>query len=206
MTTSPLNRIKLLIVCVFAAGGLLLAMSASSAHAQGNSAIDQYLENNPDGGAYHGPKKGGSGGGSANPGSGGGSSSSSGSGSGGSGSGDEHATKDYNGDGTIDSTDDKIAAKKKAKKEKDKKDDVQTSGVGGSGDDGGSGGSSSSTQRASQSVPADDGGGSSGALWIVLALLVLAPAAVFAFLRFGPRGRKGSEPQGTEARAARAAS
>src|SRR4051812_15832396 len=153
MTTSPLNRIKLLIVCVFAAGGLLLAMSASSAHAQGNSAIDQYLENNPDGGAYHGPKKGGSGGSGGN--SSGGSSSSNGSGSGGSGSGDDHATKDYNGDGTIDSTDDKIAAKKKAKKEKDKKDDVQTSGVGGSGDDGGSGGRSSSTPRASQNVPPD---------------------------------------------------
>src|SRR4051794_12792402 len=106
MTTSPAIRIKLLIVCMFAAGGLLLALSASSAHAQGNSAIDQYLENNPNGGAYNSgksPDKGGSGGSGSSSGQGSGGSGSSGSGGSGSGNG---ATKDYNGDGTIDSTDD----------------------------------------------------------------------------------------------------
>jgi hypothetical protein len=203
MTRSPAIRINLLLGCMIAAVGILLALSASSAHAQGNSAIDQYLENNPDGrqGSGGGSKGGGSGGGSA-----GGSASSGQNGSGGSsgsgsgGGSDDHATKDYNGDGTINSTDDKIAAKKKAKKKKDKKDDEKTSGIAGAGDDGGTGGSSSSPQLANQTVPAQDDGGSSGALWIVLALIVLGPLAVIAFLRFGPRrkGRGGtSEPQGT---------
>ena len=200
MTTSPAIRIKLLLVSMMALGGLMLALSASSAHAQGNSAIDQYLENNPDGGAYQGPKKGGSKDGSGGSGD---SRSSSGSGSGSSGSnssGDgDTATKDYNGDGTIDDKDDKIAAEKKAKKKKDKKDDDKSDAIAGAGDDGGSGGSSSSAQLANQTVPAEDDGGSSGALWIVLALLVLGPSAVFAFLRFGRKGRGGtsSEPQGT---------
>ena len=196
MTTSPAIRIKLLLVSMMALGGLMLALSASNAHAQGNSAIDQYLEQNPDGGAYHGPKKGGSKGGSG--GSGGSSSSSGSGGSGGNSSSDgDAATKDYNGDGTIDDKDDKIAAEKK-KQKKDKKDDDKSDAIAGAGDDGGSGGSSSSPQLAGQTVPAEDDGGSSSALWIVLALLVLGPVAVFAFLRFGRRGRGGtSEPQGT---------
>src|SRR4051794_25353080 len=162
MTTSPLNRIKLLIVCVFAAGGLLLALSASSAHAQGNSAIDQYLEQNPDGGAYHGPKQGGSKGGSG--GSGGSSSSSggsSGSGSGGNSSSDgDAATKDYNGHGTIDDQDDKTAAEKKKQKKDKKKDDDKSDAIAGAGDGGGTGGSSSSAKLANQTVPAEDDGGS----------------------------------------------
>jgi hypothetical protein len=186
------------LISALALGCALLLAISSAAHAQ--SAADQYLESSPDGTGSKG------GGGSSNPGGSGGSggsnsggSSSNGSGGSGGGSGSTPATKDYNGDGTIDSTDDKIAAKKQKQKQKDKKKDDASGGAASNGDGGGTG-SASTPALAKSSVPADNGGdGGSGALWIVLALLVAGPLGVAAWWYLGRRkGRGGtSEPQST---------
>ena len=207
MTRPHGSRLLLLLLGAIALGCALLITTVTKAHAQ--SAVDQYLESNPDGKGGKGGGSGSAGGGSSSGSRSGGSSSSGSGGSGGSGSGGDagydasgNATRDFNGDGAIDASDDKIAAKKKkAKKEKEKKDDA-VSGAASNGDHGGTGGtggSASSPELANSNVPADEGG--SGALWIVLALLLAGPIAVMVWWRFGPRNKRrdsgSSEPQGT---------
>jgi hypothetical protein len=199
MTRLHGSRLLLLLLAATALGCALLISTATKAHAQ--SAVDQYLESNPDGKGGKGGGSGSGSGGSRSPGGG----NSSGSGSGGSGSGGDpgydssgKATKDLNGDGTVNTSDDKIAAKKKKKKEK-KDDEAAAAATGG--DSGGTGGGATPAELANSTSPADNAdGGGSGALWIVLALLLAGPLAVMVWWRFGPRNRRGdnpSEPQGT---------
>jgi cobalamin biosynthesis Mg chelatase CobN len=172
----------LLVLGAFALGLTLLASTATKAHAQ--SAVDQYLENTPDGKGGSGGSKGGSGGSSGGGSQSGGGSSASGSGSGSSGSGSGSGSSGDSGSG---SDSDSKAEKKRKKKEQEKKDQAA---AGISGDDDNGTGSSSTPKLANQPVSANDAddGGSAG-LWIVLGLLVAGPVAVFLWYWFG--GRRG---------------
>jgi hypothetical protein len=181
MTRSPAIRLNLLLACAFAVCCVVLFAWSASSHAQGNSGVDQYLENNPDG-------KGGSSGGS-NGGSGGSKSGGSNSGGSSSGSGSDAGS----GSGTS-RADDSKARKKKREKQKDKKDKRDHSAAAGSRN----GSPPTSGQPASQTfnTPAKDNGGSSAIVWVI-AILLLGPAAVLAWLYLGRRkaARRGPSDQ-----------
>jgi uncharacterized protein HemX len=187
MTRPHGSRLLLLLLGALALGCALLASTAVKAHAQ--SAVDQYLEQNPDG--KGGGSKSGSGNNPRGGSSGGGKSDGSGSGSaGGSGSGSD--ASGGSGSGSDD--------KEKRKKDRNKTDDSGTVAPSADGGDGPSSGSANPVAAQKTSADTGDGGGS-GALWIVLLLLVVGPALVFVWWRFG-RGRGGehgshSEPQRT---------
>src|SRR5215207_5664477 len=173
-------------VLVAIAACALAALLPATASAQGNSAVDQYVEQVPSAGGNKPADKPGAGQG-GRPGSGGSDSSGSGgSSSGGSGSGDSNGS-DGSGSGSgSGGSDGKSGDKNDGKSDKD---DPTASALGGDDGDSGGGGDDAAGELAKASVPSaagtDDGSGFPLVAFLVIA--AIGGAAFLAWWRFAAR-------------------
>ena len=183
------NSIAVLVAIAACALAVFLPATAS---AQGNSAVDQYVEQVPGGdGNRPADKPGGDQGGRPQDGAAG-ASGSSGSGSGGSGSGGSEGSGGLGSGGSDGKSDGKSGGKSGKKKDKTS-DDTDESAIGGD-DPGGTGGGDAAGELAKANVPAaagtEDGGG-----FPIVALLIIAGIGGLAFLAWWKfAARRGSSP------------
>jgi cobalamin biosynthesis Mg chelatase CobN len=165
-----------------------MVFAVPSALAQSNSSIDQYIEHVPDakGGKPTGTKGTSHGSSNSNSNSSGGSASQSGAATPPSNTGSSGNSSGSSGSA---SSPDKTTKKKKHKKKSKSAD--QGAAPAQNGDGGGTGGGDSAAKLALQHVPGADTGSSTSSdapRLVLIALVMLAIAGVFAYLRFG-RGR-----------------